>query len=186
VAWWRVAFDTSKVSPWDAAVTLRSFPRRFRTALTLPEDEQRPDDVVHRRPHAGVLSAAEHAAWTASAIREVDTEFRKVMIEHDPELDLPPVDVAPPVAGGEDPTDAVLARLESAATSLADRIGDVHGEEWSRTGRLPGSDGAKVSALDVVRLSVQIGVEHLRAAERTVADVAREVGGRDGGLGEGP
>jgi hypothetical protein len=185
VAWLNVAFDTSKVSPWDAAVTLRSFPRRFRTALSLPEDEQRPDDVVHRRPQAGGLSAAEHAAWTASAIRQVETEFRKVMIEPDPEVDLPPVDVAPPVPGGEDPTDAVLAHLESAATSLADRIGDVHGAEWARTGRLPGPDAGEMSALDVVRLSVRIGVEHLRAAERTVADVAREVRGGDGGLGDG-
>jgi hypothetical protein len=185
VAWWRVAFDTSKVSPWDAAVTLRSFPRRFRAVLSLPEDERRPDDVVHRRPQAGGLSAAEHAAWTALAIPQVETEFRKVILEDDPEVYLPPVDVGPPVAGGEDPTDDLLARLESATTSLADRIGDVHGDEWSRIGQLPGPDSKKVSALDVVRLSVRIGVEHLRAAERTVADVAREVGGGNRLLGEG-
>ncbi len=186
MAWWGVAFDTSKVSPSDAAVTLRSFPRRFRAVLTLPEDEQRPDDVVHRRPGAGGLSAVEHAAWTTSAIERVESEFRRVVREKDPVLDLPPVDVGPPVPGGEDPTDAVLARLETAAESLADRIGDVHGEEWGLTGRLPGPDSRKVSALDVVRYSVQIGVEHLRAAERTVADVAREVGRGNRGVGDSP
>jgi len=160
VAWWRVAFDTSKVSPSDAAVTLRSFPRRFRAVLTLPEDEQRPDDVVHRRPTAGR--------------------------EKDPLLDLPPVDVGTPVPGGEDSTDTVLARLETATDSLADRIGDVHGQDWGLTGRLPEPDQKQVSALDVVRYSVRIGVEHLRAAEQTVADVAREVGRGDRRVNDGP
>jgi len=186
VAWWRVAFDTSKVSPSDAAVTLRSFPRRFRAVLTLPEDEQRPDDVVHRRPTAGGLSAVEHAAWTASAIEQVESEFRRVVREKDPLLDLPPVDVGPPVPGGEDSTDTVLARLETATDSLADRIGDVHGQDWGLTGRLPEPDQKQVSALDVVRYSVRIGVEHLRAAEQTVADVAREVGRGDRRVNDGP
>jgi hypothetical protein len=181
-----VAFDTSKVSPSDAAVTLRSFPRRFRAVLTLPEDEQRPDDVVHRRLTAGGLSAVEHTAWTALAIQQVESEFWRVVREKDPELDLPPIDVGPPVPGGEDPTDTVLGRLETAAASLADRIGDIHGEEWGLSGRLPGPDQQKVSALDVVRYSVRIGVEHLRAAEQTVADVAREVRRGNRGVGDGP
>ena len=185
MAWLGVAFDTSKVSPSDAAVTLRSFPRRFRAVLTLPEDDQRPDDVVHRRPQGGGLSAVEHAAWTASSIQQVESEFRRVVREKDPELDLPPVDVDPPVPGGEDPTETVLAHLETAAASLADRIGDVHGQDWGLTGRLPGPAG-RVSALDVVRYSVRIGVEHLQAAERTVADVAGQVGRGDRSVGDGP
>jgi hypothetical protein len=165
-------FDTSQVSPSDAAVTLRSFPRRFKAALTLPESEQRPDDVVHRRPRGGSLSAAEHAAWTAAAIDQVASAFRRVITQDNPEIQLPPVDVAPPVPGGEDPTDAIVAGIQAVADLLADRIGDVRGNEWIRTGRL---DGTTVSALDVIRHAVRVGVEHLHAAERTVAEVAREI-----------
>jgi hypothetical protein len=166
-------FDTSQVSPSDAAVTLLSFPRRFKAALTLPESEQRADDVVHRRPRGGGLSGAEHAAWTATAIQQVASAFWKVINQDNPEIQLPPVDVEPPVPGGEDPTDALVARIEAAASPLADRIGDVHGNDWTRTGRV---DSTTISALDVIRHAVRVGVEHLHAAERTVADVAREVG----------
>jgi hypothetical protein len=165
-------FDTSQVSPSDAAVTLRSFPRRFKAALTLPESEQRPDDVVHRRPRGGGLSAAEHAAWTAAAIGQVAAAFERVITRDNPEIQLPPVDVDPPVPGGEDPTDAIVAGIQAAADPLADRVGDVHGNEWNRTGRL---DGTTVSTLDVIRHAVRVGVEHLHAAERTVAEVAREI-----------
>jgi hypothetical protein len=76
-----------------------------------------------------------------------------------------------------------VARIDAAASPLADRIGDVHGDEWSRTGQ---SNSASVSALEVVRYAVRVGVEHLYAAERTVEDVAREIGGGDLGVGDGP
>jgi hypothetical protein len=166
-------FDTSQVSPSDAATTLRSFARRFRAALRPPDDsdEGRTDDALHRRPADGGLSAIEHAAWTATAIAQVNEAFRRVMIEDDPLIDLPPIDVSPPVDGDSDSVDAVVARIEAAGEQLASAITNVHGTEWTRTARV---GDRQITALEVVRHAVRLGVEHLRAAELTVAQVVRE------------
>ncbi|HEX9548241.1 MAG TPA: DinB family protein, partial [Acidimicrobiales bacterium] len=159
--------------PSDVATTLRSFPRRFRAALRPPgdSDEGRTDDALHRRPADGGLSAIEHAAWTATAIAQVNEAFRQVIIEDNPLIDLPPIDVPAPVEGGSDSVDAVDARVEAAGEPLANAIANVHGTEWTRTARV---GDQQITALDVVRHAVRLGVEHLRAAELTVAQVVRE------------
>ncbi|MDQ6617015.1 MAG: hypothetical protein M3083_20285 [Actinomycetota bacterium] len=151
-------FDTSRVSPSDANVTVRSLPRRFAEAFDRADS---PDDLV-RRPPEGGLSPLEHAAWTAEALEAIGSALGRVLVAGDPQVELPPVN--PPGAtggGGGDPA-AVLARLGDAARSLADAMADGHGQDWSRTGRTPSGN---VSALDIARLAVRIGVEHLRAAE---------------------
>jgi hypothetical protein len=166
-------FDTSRVSPSDAATALRSFPRRFAAILRPPDDadEGRLDDVVHRRPADGGLSALEHAAWTATGIAQVAEAFRRVAIEDDPPIELPPIDVSPPVAGGSEPLDTVLARLAAASDQMADAISGVHGNDWNRPARV---GAQQVIALDVARHAVRLGVEHLRAAELTVSQVVGE------------
>jgi hypothetical protein len=58
-----------------------------------------------------------------------------------------------------------LARLGDIAGSVADAMADVHGDTWSRPGQ---AAAGEVSALEIARLGVRIGVEHLRAAERAL------------------
>jgi hypothetical protein len=167
------AFDTSQVSPSDAAVTLRSLRRRFAEVFAAAEPAGAPADAIRRRPQDGGLSPVEHAAWTATAVEALHPALRRVALEHDPGLELPPVDVDPPVGGGTLDPQAELARLAAAAEAMATTIADIHGIDWDRSGHT--ADGP-VRALDIARLAVRIAVEHLRAAEATVADVSgREV-----------
>jgi hypothetical protein len=165
-------YDGTKMSPSDAAVALRSFPRRFGRALSRPDDEDRPDDVLHRRPIAGGLSAIEQAAAVAAGLALADEAFRDVMYRRDPKISLPPVDVEPPADGVQDPPDVVVDRIKAAGEGLADAIDSAPGDGWARTGR--GPDGP-VSALDVVRTAVHLGVHHLRLIERTIADVVHDL-----------
>jgi hypothetical protein len=166
-------YDGTQLSPSDAAVALRSFPRRFRRALARPdEDEDRPDDVLHRRPKGGGLSAIEHAAAVAAGLARADEAFRDVMYRRDPDITLPPVDVEPPVEAVQDPPDVVVDRIKAAAEGLADAIESAPGDGWARTGRSP--DGP-VTALDVVRTGVHIGVHHLHLIERTITEVVHDL-----------
>jgi hypothetical protein len=169
-------FDGSQVSPSDAAVALRSFPRRFTLVLARPDDEDRPDDVVHRRPKSGGLSAIEHGAWVAIGTGQADEAFRAVMYLDHPEVTLPSVDVDPPVPGGEANAETAIARIKGATDPFAAAIQDAPSSGWTRTGRtVDGVDG-EITALDVVRLAVHLGVHHLRLAEQTVDEVAHDLG----------
>jgi hypothetical protein len=165
------AVDSGHVSPIDAAVTMRSLRRRFTAALVPPGDDDRPDDVAHRRPADGGLSAVEHAAWVGSALPQLGEALRLVLIEASPPVGLPRLDPDPPVDGGSLPAVDVVARVAAAAEPLADAIDDVPGGDWVRTGR---AGAVTVTALDLVRGAVELAIHHLRAAERTMTQVLQE------------
>jgi len=151
-------FDTSRVSPQDAIVTLRSFRRRFAEAFDQSDD----DDGATQRPPGGGLSPVEHAAATASALGVIGSALHQVMSAENPHVELP--SGAPAAGTGE--TAAVLARLGEMAQSVADAMADIHGDAWSRTGQ---TAAGEVSALDIARLAVRTGIEHLRAAEQAIS-----------------
>ncbi len=155
-------FDPPTVSPSDAAVAARSFPRRYRALLVRPDDDD--PEIVHRRP-GGEPSAAEHAVSGASGMAAAAEALRSIRISDGPTVDVD----GPPAAaaGGTTPLDTILERLAAAAGGLADSIEPLRGDEWKRTAVTPG--GAKVTALDVARHGVHAGVHHLRAAERAIA-----------------
>jgi hypothetical protein len=155
-------FDPSKVSPADAAVAARSFPRRFRALLVRPDEDD--PEIVHRRPAGGGPSAAGHALAAASGMDAAATALARVRVAVDPAVDL-----GPRPAPSRLPLEAVLDQVAAAAGALATTVESMHGEEWSRPGRLP--DGGRVTALDVARAGVHAGVHHLRAAERTLSEV---------------
>jgi hypothetical protein len=169
-------FDGARLGPRDAAAALRSFPRRFRIVLKLPEDEERPDDVLHRRPRGGGLSAIEHAAWAATGIADAGESLRLVLIRDRPTVRVP--EVGPPgdvVAGGDLPLEAVLARLESAVNAVADLVDRTHGAEWKRSGMT--ESGSVITALELLSVAVHFGAHHIRAADRTINEVAGELPG---------
>jgi hypothetical protein len=163
--------DSSQISPPDSAVTLRSLPRRFASVLTTPDDDDRPDDVLHRRPATGGLSAMEHAAWVAGALPRLAQTLRRILVETDPAIEIPPLEPQPPVEDGDRSSADTVAAIAAAITPLAESIAGVPGDDWRRTGRL---DGAEVSALDVARGTAELSIYHLRTAEQTVRQVLRE------------
>jgi hypothetical protein len=154
-------FDTSRVSPSDAIVTLRSLRRRFAEAFDQAEDAE----VLSRRP-AGGLSPLEHVVWTATALEAIGSALGRVLVADDPAVTLPAVEPSGPVGGATGGAATVLARLGDVAHDVADAMAEVHGDTWTRTGRAPTGE---VTALDIARLAVRVSVEHLRATERTLA-----------------
>jgi hypothetical protein len=164
-------FDGSQLSPADAAVAVRSFPRRFTLVLGRPDDEDRPDDVLHRRPKSGGLSAVEHGAWVAVGLSQAAQAFVAIVYTTNPKVTLPALDVDPPVPGADSGPDAVVAAIKAAGDPLAAAIGDAPADAWTRTGQA--TDGP-VTALAVVRLAVHLGVHHLRQAEQAIAAAIQE------------
>ena len=155
-------FDAAAVSPADAAVAARSYPRRYRALLVRPDEDD--PEIVHRRPAPDQLSAVEHTARAAVDISAAADALRRVRIDEDPEVALEgtaPIDEAGPTSR------EVLAVLDAAAASFATVIETLRGDEWRRSGHLAG--GGDVGALDVARHGVHAGIHHLRAAERALA-----------------
>jgi hypothetical protein len=149
--------DLSRLAPDDAVAALRSYPRRFREALTSVD----PQDLPHE--------AVEHADHVARSMAVLGEALRQLLVQDHPTL-LPAVadDAARQWAfDGSTSVDDVLAFLTMECNALADAIADVPASAWNRTGVVAGS-GQEMSALDIVREAVRTGAEHLRAAERAI------------------
>jgi hypothetical protein len=146
-------FDGRGLSPADAAVALRSLPRRFREAAEPVEEVAGPSVDA-----AAVLAAAGQAA---DAIGELGEDLRRVLVEDDPALSTSGAE-ATAVRHGGDPATA-LERLAAAATTVADLISAQPADAWTRTGVR--SDGP-VTAADLAREAVHAGVHRLRAVEQ--------------------
>jgi hypothetical protein len=164
--------DLSKLAPSDAVVALRGLERRFRGLFAGLGDDESPDDVARRS--AGGWSAIEHIVAAAWAIAALDRAFVAVLTHDTPTLPPADVDAAARRKPGV-PTGTVherLAELGLEANALADRIDATPSSEWDRRGIVEGTD-RPVTALDLVRLAVDSGVSHLRAAEEVLDHVRR-------------
>lgn len=168
--------DLSKLTPNDAAVTLRGLERRYRALFAGLGDDESPDDVAHRRVDG--WSAIDHVVAAARALAAADRSLAKVLTTDTPTLD--PADVEPqsrPVA----PTGTVHERLSELgyeAQALADRISDVNAQDWNRPGIVSDGQGRRVTGLDLVRSAIDAGVTHLDGTRKVLAAVS--------GQGPGP
>jgi len=157
------AFDHPNLSPSDAVVALRSFPRRYRGLLATDDDD--PGGVAMRRPDAAGWSALEHAAHVANALEQAAHDLEAAH-RSDGVSVADPADA--PASGAAD-VDSTLERLTTASERLVDAIGRYRPDDWARTVGAPG--GRTVDALWIVRAAVQEGARHLRQAEQVVAQV---------------
>lgn len=160
-------FDPTSVSPADAAVAARSYPRRYRALLVRPDDDD--PEIVHRRPSPDEPSAVGHVARAAADLGAAGEALQRIRVHDEPEIALDVVLDGPSAGSGSAPptSEDALAALTAAATSFAARVESLRGDEWRRLGRLAGNDD--VTALDVARHGVHAGIHHLRAAERALA-----------------
>jgi hypothetical protein len=149
-----VSLDVSGLSPSDAAVALRSFPRRFRAALTPAEPGE---DVP-----AEAVAAASDLGRVLGLLRKA---LADVLRADGPVLPAGVIDASARewTMPADEDVDRVLDVLTSESAALADEIGAVAPADWGRTGQLTG--GGTASALDLVHEAVRSGHEHLRAAE---------------------
>jgi hypothetical protein len=158
--------DLSKLTPADAAVTLRGLERRYRALFAGLGDDETPDDAAHRRVDG--WSAIDHVVAAARAIAAADRALGKVLTTDEPALD--PADVDPqarPVA----PTGTVHERLSELgyeAVALAGRTENVGARDWARQASVAGTEH-RLTALDVVRSAIEAGVTHLDDARKVLA-----------------
>lgn len=152
--------DLSRLSPADAAVTLRSLDRRFRTAARPVDDPE--VEAWADVPGPDGHSARAHVAAATRALDLLRDALHRVDTHDDPELDRAVMDPAarhwaPHPSGLGDALDA----LGTAGAALADDIEAMSSDSWSRRGRTP--DGGETDALEIVREAVRSALRHLDA-----------------------
>jgi hypothetical protein len=161
--------DLSRLSPSDAVAALRSYPRRFRGLLTSLDEDEHPDDLIHRAGPDG-RSAVDQADHVARSVAILGEALRQVLVHDNPTL-LPAVadDSAREWQMSAQPSSAETALdfLDVECNGMADTVERTPADAWTRTGTVAGS-GQEMSALEIVREAVRTGADHLRAAERAI------------------
>jgi hypothetical protein len=157
------------VSPQDAAVAVRSFPRRYRALLAAPGLPDGPDAVFRRRPDPSTWSALEYTAHVADRLDHLGPEIRRITLGNHPTLvafenELRATEQA---YNTLDRTE-VLGWLELACDELSTVIDGVRADDWVRTGLLAGEER---DALTLARDGVHEGSHHLRDVQRVLAAV---------------
>ena len=148
--------DVSNLTPQDAVVALRSFPRRFAAVLALDEGE---DESVLAPAIEETDRAGRDLAVLAAA---VDTALvRDEAVLHPAVTDASAR--AYPDVGEVDAESAFdLLRLE--AEALAERVEHVSPDAWNRKAKVAG--GGAMAAVDVLREAIRATAAHLHEAER--------------------
>lgn len=158
------------MSPLDAAVAVRSFPRRYRGVLSDPRSDDGPDAVHRRRPHPSTWSALEYTAHVADRLDHLGPAILKVVRQNTPTIaDFDNVGRAASKAYNDLDRVEVLGWLDMACDELASVIGEVRPDDWRRTAMVA---GAERDALSLAREGVHEGAHHLRDVRR-VLDAVR-------------
>ena len=163
------------LSPDDAVVAIRSFPRRFRSLLAAPgDDDDRPfdPDEVGRRIGPEGRSAADHLVAADGVLSLLGDTVQQARSEDDPVVDAAFADLGSAAATAE-PGGAIgdlLDRFAGTAAFAADRVDGVPSDDWGRNVRVDG-DTTDHRLLDLAQDAVAAVAAHLRAAQRTVEAV---------------
>jgi hypothetical protein len=137
--------------PSDAVVALRSLGRRFRALFAGLGEDESPDDLA-RRSGPDAWSARDHLVAATDAIAEAARAIAGPLALT---LPLP----AGPI-GASTTVDDDVDELAAWAGALADGVEHVAADDWARSG-----------AATPLWTAVDAAVEHLREAQRTLAEV---------------
>lgn len=159
----------SNLSPNDAVVAMRTWPRRYREAFA-PRDDGSMAEIAMRLGPEGV-SALELAVQSVRTWILLEKALHDIRLTDSPTLHPA---VADPSARAWDSyatetLESVLDQIDDASTSLADAIEEMPTTDWTRTANVAG--GTEIDALSVAREAVRVGADNLRAIERTLAAV---------------
>ena len=161
--------DYDSVSPQDAVVSVRSFPRRYRALLVSPGSTDGPDAVFRRRPNPSTWSALEYTAHVADRLDHLGPAVKRTTYENQPVIKGFDSDerAAEKAYNILDRTE-VLGWLDFACAELASVLEGVNADDWSRTALVA---GVPRDALTIARDGVHEGSHHLRDAQRVLAAV---------------
>lgn len=162
--------DYRRVSPSDARVAIRSYPRRYRSALAAALEDDAEEGIIRRRPDAGTWSALEYAAHVADRFDQFGDVISRMFSETSPTIDFCDADERAVLQryNDQDP-DVVLDHLDEAASRLSAAVERVDSGSWDRTATFPFGER---DLLTMVRTAVHEGSHHLRDVQRVLA-VAR-------------
>jgi hypothetical protein len=162
--------DLTRLSPKEAAVALRSYPRRYRELLQPVAGDDNAEEIAHRIGPEG-RSSIDIVSNVTRTFVMLGEALRQITVNPTPIVHAAVVDPtqrqwdAPPPERLED----ALALLRDEATALADAVERVPVDALSRTGNAAG--GESVTALDVVRDAVRTGHDGLVDIEATLRAV---------------
>ena len=158
------------MSPLDAGVAVRSFPRRYRALLVTLRSDDGPDAIYRRRPQASTWSALEYTAHVADRLDHLGPAILRVVRENTPAIEgFDNDERAVSKAYNDLDRIEVLGWLDLACDELASVIADVRPDDWARTGLVA---GVERDALTLARDGVHEGAHHLRDVQR-VLDAVR-------------
>ncbi len=159
--------DYDTISPGDAVVAVRSFPRRFREAF-----DDVDADVLHRRPDAKTWSAVEYTAHVADIFGVFTETFSRVRADRDAEVAglwwNADERAAQQRYNDRSPQDA-LGGLATAAAALADELDKVGASGWKQTAAFPWGER---DLLTMARNAVHEGAHHLRDVGKVLSAVS--------------
>lgn len=163
--------DTSTLPPTDAAVAVRSFPRRFRDALASDEGGGFPRALIEA-PGPGGRSAAELIADTTRSLALIDRALEQTLVTDHPLLHAATMRRAERafVLGAGDTAETLLAELSDVASRFANCIEAVPTADWTRPAGVVGSPD--VDALDLVREAVSTGADNLRELQHLITELS--------------
>jgi hypothetical protein len=164
--------DYDTIQPPDALVAIKSFPRRYREALSGVLEDDADEGLVRRRPDPKTWSALEYTAHVADLFEAFADIVHRMYVEDRPTLTLfDPDERAAQARYNEQDPNEVLARLDQAAQRLAAEVARVDPNAWARTAVFPWGER---DLLTMVRNAVHEGSHHLRDVNR-VLDAARHL-----------
>ena len=168
------SLDLSRLSGPDAVSALRSYPRRYRSAVLPVPDDPDAEELATRIAPSG-HSALELVVNTASSWVLIGRALHQVLIDHEPVLHPAVADAAEREWEVPPGTTVVTAleRLDDEATALADALERVHGAEWNRIGRVAGAapTDQAITALDLAKTAVSTGSDNLHRVDATLASL---------------
>jgi hypothetical protein len=148
-------------------VALRTLPRRVSAALGVV------DDATEGRAHqlgADGVSAIEAILGATATLAVLEKGLSDVSILADAPLHpavtnrrLRSIELST-----NESTEAVLEQFTERVTSLADLADSIKGKDWSRTGV---AADVRISALDLLRDAVEVGIDALAQVERIIASL---------------
>jgi hypothetical protein len=161
--------DYDTLAPSDLAVAIRSYPRRFRSALTTFDEQEDEDALIRRKPDPATWSALAYTVHVADVLAWHADAIRRMLDADEPTIGWSGGDASAWEADANaSDRDAALERLGSEADRLASVLGDARGEAWTRTATF---DWGERDLLTTARNAVHEGHHHLRDVERVLAAV---------------
>lgn len=171
-----MTIDLSHMAPADGVAALKSFPRRYRSALVGPDPDEAEELAARIGPEG--RSALDLVSDATRTWHLVERALHQALLEEDPVVRSAVLD--PTQRQWDQPAEeslpAALAQLTDAADDLVKTAGLAGFSGWERTARLAGDDVADartVTALDLLKEAVRTGSDNLRAIDTVLAAVRR-------------